>query len=212
MSATVFSISNQKGGTGKTTLSINFAAGLARRGRTLIIDADPQGSAGEWSGQAADERPFPVSVIAVSGHLSQEINRFRRDYQFLVIDCPPTLETETVRLALSVSDTVLIPVLPSPVDLWASVRLANTIEQAKLTNPRLQAYLVINQLEPRTALSRAMLQALAEFDIPALKSALYRRAIYRTSAIEGASVFCVGKRGAAAAQEIESIIEELLTP
>ncbi len=210
MSAKVFAVSNQKGGTGKTTLSMNFAAGLARRGRTLVIDADPQGSAGQWTGLAPDNRPFPVSVIAVAGNLAREVNRFRQDYQYVVIDCPPTLETETTRLAMSASDTILIPVLPSPIDLWASVRLAQTIEQAKLGNPKLGAYLVINQLEPRNALSRGMQQALAEFDIPSLKGGLRRRAVYRTSAIEGASVFCLGKRGEAAAQEIESIIEEVI--
>lgn len=210
MSAKVFSISNQKGGTGKTTLSMNFAAGLARRGRTLLIDADPQGSAGQWSALASDQRPFPVSVIAVAGNLAREVNRFRQDYQYLVIDCPPTLETDTTRLAISVSDSILMPVLPSPIDLWASVRLAAVIEQAKLSNPNLRAHLVINQLEPRNALSRGMQQALAEFDIPSLKTGLRRRAIYRTSAIEGVSVFCLGKRGIAAAQEIESIIEEVI--
>ncbi len=210
MSAKVFSISNQKGGTGKTTLSMNFAAGLARRGRTLLIDADPQGSAGQWSALASDQRPFPVSVIAVAGNLAREVNRFRQDYQYLVIDCPPTLETDTTRLAISVSDSILMPVLPSPIDLWASVRLAAVIEQAKISNPNLRAHLVINQLEPRNALSRGMQQALAEFDIPSLKTGLRRRAIYRTSAIEGVSVFCLGKRGIAAAQEIESIIEEVI--
>ncbi len=210
MSAKVFSISNQKGGTGKTTLSMNFAAGLGRRGRTLLIDADPQGSAGQWSALASDQRPFPVSVIAVAGNLAREVNRFRQDYQYLVIDCPPTLETDTTRLAISVSDSILMPVLPSPIDLWASVRLAAVIEQAKLSNPNLRAHLVINQLEPRNALSRGMQQALAEFDIPSLKAGLRRRSIYQTSAIEGASVFCLGKRGIAAAQEIESIIEEVM--
>jgi len=210
MSANVFSISNQKGGTGKTTLSMNFAAGLARRGRTLIIDADPQRSAGQWKALSSDERPFPVSVIAVAGNLASEINQFRQDYQYIVIDCPPTLETEMIKQAMSASDMILIPVLPSPVDLWASVRLAEAIDQAKLSNPKLLAYLVINQLEPRNALSRAMQQALAEFDIPSLKNGVRRRAIYRSSAIEGASVFCMGKRGDAAAQEIESIIEEIL--
>ena len=210
MPAKVFSITNQKGGTGKTTLSMNFAAGLARRGRTLVIDADPQRSAGQWTSLASDQRPFPVSVIAVAGNLAREINQFRQDYDYIVIDCPPTLETDTISLAMSASDTMLIPVLPSPIDLWASVRLASAIEQAKLSNRELKAFLVINQLEPRNALSRAMQQALEEFDIPSLNSGLRRRAIYRTSAIEGASVFCMGKRGEAAAQEIESIIEELL--
>lgn len=210
MTALVFAISNQKGGTGKTTLTMNLAAGLAKRGRTLVVDADPQGSAGQWAALAPDERPFPVSVIAVAGNLAREVNRFRHDYQFVVIDCPPTLETGTTRLAMSVSNRVLIPLQPSPVDLWASVRLANAIEQVKLENSELQASIVINQIEPRTALSRAMQQALAEFEIPALDSVLRRRAIYRTSAVEGASVYCIGKRGKDAAEEIDSIIEEVI--
>lgn len=210
MSAKIFSVSNQKGGTGKTTLSMNFAAGLAQRGRTLVIDADPQRSAGQWTSQATDKRPFPVSVIAIGGNLAREVSAFSPDYKYIVIDCPPTLETDTIRLAMSVSDVMLIPVLPSPIDLWASVRLAGAIEQAKMSNPKLRAHIVINQLEPRSALSRAMQEALAEFDIPALENAIHRRAIYRTSAIEGLSVFCMGKRGVPAAQEVESIIEELL--
>lgn len=210
MSARIFAISNQKGGTGKTTLTMNFAAGLARRGRTLVVDTDPQGSAVQWAGLAPDERPFPVSVITMAGNLAREIKRFGEDYHYLVIDCPPTLDSDATQLAMSAADTVLIPVLPSPVDLWASMRLAATLEQAKLSNPALLAYLVVNQLEPRNALSRAMQQALAEFDIPSLQSCIRRRAVYRTSAIEGNSVFGMGKRAEAAQQEIQSIIEEVI--
>lgn len=210
MAANVFAISNQKGGTGKTTLAMNFAAGLAQRGRTLVIDADPQRSAGQWSGLAPETRPFPVSVIALSGNLTREIDQFREDYQYIVIDCPPTLETDTLKFAMQAANTILIPVLPSPLDLWASVRLADAIDQARLSNRNLQAFLIINQLEPRSALSRAMQQALNEFDIPTLKACIRRRAIYRNSAIEGSSVFCVGKQGKAAAEEINSIIEELI--
>lgn len=210
MTAMVFSVANQKGGSGKTTLAMNFAAGLAKRGRTLVIDADPQGSAGQWSGLAPENRPFPVSVIAVAGNLTHEVQRFRQDYQYVVIDCPPTLETDNTQKAMLASDTVLVPVLPSPIDLWASVRLANTIEQIKQIKPELKAHLVINQLEPRSALSRAMQQALAEFDIPALNNSVRRRAIYRNVAVDGGSVFCTGKQGHAAASEIEAIIEEVM--
>ncbi len=210
MLAQVFSVANQKGGTGKTTLSMNLAAGLSRRGRTLIIDADPQGSAGQWAGLSSDERPFPTSVISIASNLAREVSRMRQDYQYLVIDCPPTLETGVAQGAMTVSDKILIPILPSPVDLWASVRLANAIEQVKMYNPKLLPYILVNQLEPRNAISRGMSQALAEFDIPSLQSCLRRRAVYRNSALEGASVYCMGKRGESAVQEIESLIEEIL--
>lgn len=210
MTARVFSVSNQKGGSGKTTLSMNLAAGLAKRGRTLVIDADPQGSASQWSNSSSEDRPFPVSVISISGNLAHEVKRFSQDYEYVVIDCPPTLETENTTKAMVAADTVLVPVLPSPVDLWASVRLANTIEQIKQIRPELKAHIVINQLEPRSALSRAMKDALEEFDIPALEASVRRRAIYRNVAIEGSSVYCVGKQAQPAIAEIEQIIEEVL--
>lgn len=209
MAKHVFSITNQKGGSGKTTLSMNLAAGLAKRGRTLVIDADPQGSASQWCGLAPENKPFPISVISVSGNLTHEIERFSRDYDFIVIDCPPTLETEHSKKAMLAADTILIPVLPSPLDLWASIRLAETIEQIKQIKRDLQAFIIVNQQEPRSALSRAMQEALAEFDIPALDGTIRRRAIYRNVAIEGRSVYCVGKQAEAARNEIEAIIKEL---
>lgn len=210
MTATVFAVCNQKGGTGKTTLTMNFAVGLSKIGRTLVIDADPQGSAGQWAGLSPEDKPFPVSVIALAGSLSREIHPFRQDYKYIVIDCPPTLETEVTTQAMMAADIVLIPTLPSPIDLWASVRLANTIDQIKMTKPEFKAYLVINQLEPRSAISRGMQQALSEFDIPALENHIRRRAIYRNSALEGVSVYCMGKRAEPAVQEVTAIIEEVL--
>jgi chromosome partitioning protein len=109
-----------------------------------------------------------------------------------------------------VCDVALIPVLPSPIDLWASLRLPQEIEEARKVNSNLKAYLVLNQLEPKSALSAAMHDALAEFGIPVLEAVIRRRAAYRSAALEGVSVYQMGSRGVHAAAEIEAIINEVI--
>ena len=208
MTATVISIANLKGGSGKTTLTMNLAAGLGKRGRTLVVDADPQGSASQWAGGGVNGKAYPHSVIAC-GNLTRDVRGFMPDYRYIVIDCPPSLESQITQASTQVADHMLIPVLPSPMDLWASVRMADTVHNARIDNPRLQAWLILNQLEARNAWSRSMQEALAEFEIPALANGLRRRAVYRSAALEGASVYDLG-RGKHAAAEIDAIIDEVL--
>jgi chromosome partitioning protein len=146
VSSKVVAVINQKGGTGKTTLTMNIAAGLARRGRALVVDADPQGSAGQWARMSDERRPFPTSVISVAGPLRREVERMRRDYDYVIVDCPPTLEGASAGAAMTVADVVLVPVLPSPVDLWGSVRMTRGLDDARAANPGLKAYILVNQL------------------------------------------------------------------
>ncbi|MFP4154371.1 MAG: ParA family partition ATPase [Halothiobacillaceae bacterium] len=211
MSSQVIAVVNQKGGTGKTTVTMNLAGGLSRRGRTLVVDADPQGSAGQWARVAPPERPFPASVFAVAGPLERELESLRKDYDHVLVDCPPTLDGGVVQGALAAADVVLIPVLPSPVDLWGSVRMVRGLTDARAINAQLRPFVLVNQLEPRSALSRAMKHALMEIDIPALEQPLRRRAVYRRSALEGCSVFDLGRSGAPAAEEVQAIIEEIVS-
>lgn len=207
----VLAVVNQKGGTGKTTLAMHLAAGLARRGDTVVVDLDPQGSALQWASQGGV--PFPAPVKQLQGRWDAQIlQRAYKSYRYLVLDCPPALDSHAARQALRVCDIALIPVLPSPVDLWASLRLPQEIAAAREDNPRLKAYLVLNQLEPKSALSGAMREALAEFDLPALTAALRRRAIYRSAALEGLTAYQMGSRAAAAVEEIEAIIDEVIAP
>lgn len=196
---------NSKGGCGKTTLSWNLAMGLSRRGRTLLLDADPQGSSGHWADWAGDSAEFAIEVrdLAPVGHESDS-------YRYLVYDCPPRWDMPEITAVLEESDIVLVPVLPSPLDLWASRRSSELLHELRARRPELRPYFVLNQVEAHSALSRASKAAMAEMDIPVLSAQIGRRAIYRNAAVEGVSVYQMGKRGAAAVDEMECLIEEIL--
>jgi len=211
MSTLVVAIINQKGGAGKTTLAMNLAVGLARRGQTLLLDLDPQASCIQWASQGIV--PFPVPVKQINKRWdAASLRRDYKAYPHLVLDCPPSLDHPAFAQALRACDVALIPVLPSPIDLWASVGLPHEIALARKTNPRLRAHLVLNQIEPKSALSAAMRDALAGFGVPVLAADIRRRSVYRSSALEGVAVHQMGRRGVAAVAEIEAIINEIHAP
>ncbi|KJS73718.1 MAG: hypothetical protein JM57_04890 [Comamonadaceae bacterium BICA1-1] len=198
---------NHKGGTGKTTLAVNLAAALAQRAPTLLVDLDAQGSALQWAGQGGV--PWPMRVQAQAAPPVQPAADGQQA-AFVVWDCPPALDAPPVLALLEHLDWVLVPVLPSPVDLWASWHLVRLLQQASTGNPRLRAAFVINQAEPDSALTSAMHEALHEFGLPVLATVVRRRAIYRSAALGGQTVQMLGRRGAAAAAELEALIEEVL--
>ena len=204
----VIAVVGNKGGAGKTTLSVNLAVGLAKQTRSVLVDAVPQGSASQWRAISGNETVPVHTAIAELETLTSELSR---DYDYVVIDCPPSVDSPQTISALRLVDLALIPVQPSPMDLWASIHIEQAVARAHETNPSLQALLVINQLEPRTMLSRVVGQALSEIELPVANATLRRRAIYRNSAMEGKSVFEMGRRGADAAAELDQLIQELMT-
>jgi chromosome partitioning protein len=119
-------VCNLKGGTGKTMSSVYLAAGLSRRGRTLAVDADPQGSLLSWSEEAAaagTEFGFPIVALPVKD-LHRRTRHFIGDYEHLVVDTPPGYQA-IVRSAVLAAEAVVIPVQPSLMDLD---RLRPTVE------------------------------------------------------------------------------------
>jgi len=205
---TVIALAGNKGGSGKTTLAINLAGALARRGRVVLLDADPQGSCVHWD--TAKDGKGAVTVLAAADDLSGSVQANRDRCDYLLIDCPPSVNAPQTLAALSLAEKVLIPVIPSPLDIWAGLHVESVLTKAAEDNPTLQALLVINQLEPRTRLSQLARQALKELGLPTAATTMQRRMAYRRAILEGRSVVDMGKRGAEAAREIEQLIAELV--
>ncbi len=213
MTAKIITAANQKGGSGKTTVSMQLAGSLARRGgRVLVVDADPQGTATRWAATAEDDHPFPASVVglsAASTKVHREVKKFINDFQYIIIDCPPAADSPVPQSALLISDIVLVPVIPSPLDMWAAVGIKQVIFNMSEINEELQARLVLNQCQPRTTLTQETLEILPEFGLELSKTALHHRQVYRQSAVFGQTVHDLGNK--VAIQEIEHMADEVLS-
>jgi chromosome partitioning protein len=204
----VIALVGNKGGAGKTTLAINLASAFSELAPTILFDADPQGSSLQWCNIAGDTAT--LDVLDGSVNLADQV-RSSSDLSYCVVDCPPSVHSEQTQEALRISDLVIIPVQPSPLDLWASVHIETEVNKARTANPDLRALLVINQSESRTRLSKLAAEALKELSLPAATTAIRRRVAHRNAMLEGRSVLQMGSRGAMAADEIRQLIDELKT-
>ena len=206
----VIALVGNKGGAGKTTLSVNLAAGLARYAETAIVDADPQGSSVHWYANSTDERVTPV--YQAESELLYQINGLKNQYPYIIADCPPSVHAPQTDAILKMADVALVPVQPSPIDLWATVHIEQSVTEAKRINPTLRALLVVNQMELRSTLSKLIRDALSEIAVPVANTAVRKRAVYKASALEGRTVFDMGKRGEEAARELDQLIKEVIQP
>ena len=214
MAAKIIAVVNQKGGSGKTTVSMQLAGALARRSfKVLVVDADPQGTATRWAASALDETPFPASVVglsAASAKVHREVKKFIEDYNYIIIDCPPAADSPVPQSALLIADLAVVPIIPSPLDMWAAVGIRQIIQNVGDFNDALQSRLVLNQCQPKTTLAQESLQILPEFGIPLARTQIQHRQVYRQSAVFGQSVHNFGNKAQAAIAEIEGLTAEVL--
>jgi chromosome partitioning protein len=204
---------NQKGGAGKSTLSMQVAGTMAKDGwRVIVIDADPQGTATRWAAAAEDDRPFPAPVVGLSSagaKVHREAKKFVGEYAFIFIDCPPAVDSPIPQSALLIADLALIPIIPSPPDLWAAVGIRHLLTSLKAINDSMQPLLVVNSLEPQTLIAQDVQALLPEFEIPVAESLIHHRTAYRRSAAFGTTVHGIEPRDTKAIVEIEHLTAEI---
>ena len=203
----VYALLSQKGGVGKTTLSIHLADALARRGaRVLLIDADPQQSAMKWSTVRAGENRFSVIAMA-KPTLHKELAPIAADYDDVVVDGPPRVH-ELAKSIILAADLVLIPVQPSPPDVWATSETVDLINEGRVFKESLQAAITINRKIVNTVLGRDVRDALQTLGIRILRSDISQRVAFAEAFASGQTVAAIDP-GSRAAREVEAFVDEL---
>lgn len=206
----IVALLNQKGGVGKTTLALNLAGVWAQQGKRItLIDADPQGSALDWSQQRAREGwPRLFGVIGLARDtLHREAPELARDADMIVIDGPPRVAA-LMRSALLASDLVLIPVQPSPLDGWASAEMLALVAEARIYRSELAARFVLNRSATRTVLARETAETLANHDPPMLATVIGQRVAFAAAAQAGRLVSELDD-DMPAAREIAALADEI---
>ena len=205
----IVALLNQKGGVGKTTLATHLAGTLSQGGqRVLIVDADPQGSALDWSQTRAQHAlPRLAGVVGLAREtLHHEVPVMARSVDHVVIDGPPRV-TALARSAILASDLVLIPVQPSPYDIWACAEIVALIAEARIFKPQLRAWFVVNRRVVGTVIGREVRAALAVHALPTLHAGISQRIAFAESVATGKLVSELDRRSAAT-REISRFTDE----
>ncbi|NHO34190.1 AAA family ATPase [Acetobacter sp. LMG 1636] len=202
----VIAVLNQKGGSGKTTIATHLARALQIGGAdVLLVDSDPQGSARDW---AAVREEQPVTVVGIDRPtIERDLKNIARK-DFVVIDGAPQAADLAVS-AIKASDFVLIPVQPSPYDIWATSDLVDLVKQRiEVTDGKLQAAFVVSRAIKGTRIGAEITEALKGYGLPILESRITQRVSYPGTAAGGSTVMDV-EPGSDASKEILSLSKEI---
>ncbi|WP_417666971.1 ParA family partition ATPase [Roseibium sp.] len=204
----ILTVAQQKGGSGKTTLAAHIAVALSKLADkgVAILDVDPQGSLGTWFEAREEifgEDGTGLEFRTASGWgARREARSLARSHDFVIIDTPPKTDADA-KPAIDAADLVVVPIQPTPVDLWATEQTIRLAEREDTP-----AILILNRVPPRASLTREMSEAIAQSGYDALQSRLGNRTGYAASMGTGHTVIETDPSGKAA-QEISALVAEL---
>jgi chromosome partitioning protein len=205
----IIAVTGFKGGCGKSTITINLAAGLQDQNYSvLIVDADEQGSLMSFAEVAMEGFPTVISIDKPILHKENQVPKLARDYEFTIIDCPPK-DSDVIISALTIADVALIPVTPSPLDVWAAVKFKKLLDEAQALRPDLAPFLILSRRKPNTTLGDEGREALGAYKIEVLESEICERIDVQNAVFEGKPLIKY-KPNSKAAAEFMALTEEIV--
>ena len=202
----VVAVLNQKGGAGKTTIATHLARAFQLDGQdVLLVDSDPQGSARDWAAVREDQ---PVPVVGLDRPTIDRDLKALGKKQIVVIDGAPQTADLAVS-AIKAATFVLIPVQPSPYDIWAANDLVELVKaRIEITDGKLKAAFVVSRAIKGTRIGAEVERALADYGLPVLTSRITQRVSYPGSAALGSTVLD-GEQDKEAAKEVRALAREI---